>query len=459
MTEWHPRALHFPPENDGWDSSLGPSIDDQFGSERREEDSNLIRWREEVFEPAKRSDRMSWMLLGLATTLAHELGVFENADNEDVHGLSPTDLTHLRVRRLLFLYVNQLSLRLGCTTILPQNHCQAINFPSKSLSQSNTGTSEKEEIVTLWIEITKLLKTASEMFFPSKSATRQLLRSGRYVSLLEHFQPLLAQWHKSYTDLKGSDLLKASYQMLLVDYQYVRMYINSLAVQALVERASTRGGQYVAFEVDRFKMENRQDQKFIQEVIDASRSILSTTTTLAENGGLRYSPVRLFLRITSASIFLLKAISIGARHSEVQKSLDTLDRCIQALRSSTLDDIHLSSRYGMLIERHVRRFRKNFRVQSAAGGRNTDLQTPAASNEGSKAQPNPVADAPQMTVSPTNVDKDLATADFDFDFDVEMDAWLAQPFDESIAPFGIGVNQSASGLELNSLDFLWNMTS
>jgi hypothetical protein len=116
--------------------------------------------------------------------------------------------------------------------------------------------------------------------------------------------------------------------MLLVDYQYVRMYISFLAVQALAERAGTRGGQYVAFEVDRFKMENRQDHRFIQEFIDASRSILSTTTTLAENGGLRYSPVRLFLRITSASIFRLKAISIDARHSEVQKSLDTLGRCI-----------------------------------------------------------------------------------------------------------------------------------
>jgi hypothetical protein len=115
----------------------------------------------------------------------------------------------------------------------------------------------------------------------------------------------------------------------------------------------------------------------------------------------------------------------------------------------------------MLIERHVRRFRKNFRIQSAVGGRNTGPQTPAASNEGSKAQPDSVADAPQTTESLANVDKDLATADFDFDFNfrVDMDAWLAQPFDESIAPFGTGVNQSASGLELNSLDFLWNMTS
>ena len=73
MTEWHPRALHFPPENDGWDSSLGSNNDDSYYSSKRNEETHLIRWREEVFEPAKRSDRMSWMLLGLANTLAHEL--------------------------------------------------------------------------------------------------------------------------------------------------------------------------------------------------------------------------------------------------------------------------------------------------------------------------------------------------------------------------------------------------
>jgi hypothetical protein len=64
-----------------------------------------------------------------------------------------------------------------------------------------------------------------------------------------------------------------------------------------------------------------------------------------------------------------------------------------------------------------------------------------------------------MRDSLANVDKDLATTDSEFDFSVDIDAWLAQSFDESIAPFGIGVNHSTSGLELNSLDFLWNMTS
>jgi hypothetical protein len=41
---------------------------------------------------------------------------------------------------------------------------------------------------------------------------------------------------------------------------------------------------------------------------------------------------------------------------------------------------------------------------------------------------------------------------------IPIDDWLAQPFDPSIAPFGMGTYQSASGFEMDSLDFLWNMT-
>lgn len=206
VTEWHPRALHFPPDNDGWDASLAPSIDDKFGNRERSEDAQLLRWREEVFEPAKRSDRMSWMLVGLATTLAYELGVFEDSDAED-DGMqtASANTARLRVRRLLFLYVNQLCLRLGCPSILPQSSCQSISYtPVTASAPEEQANHDRDMMLSKWIEITKLLKTATDMFFPNKSATRQILRSGRYVSLLEHFQPLLAQWYKDFLSFEAS---------------------------------------------------------------------------------------------------------------------------------------------------------------------------------------------------------------------------------------------------------------
>ncbi len=47
--------------------------------------------------------------------------------------------------------------------------------------------------------------------------------------------------------------------------------------------------------------------------------------------------------------------------------------------------------------------------------------------------------------------------DLPLDLTTEMDDWLAQPFDPSFAPFGIDLNQTTSGFDMNSLDFLWNL--
>lgn len=196
MTEWHPRSLHFPPEHDGWDSSLGATNDDSYFSSKRNEDAHLIRWREEVFEPAKRSDRMSWMLVGLANTLAHELGVWDNANAEDSSEDSElARISKVKIRRLLYVYINQLASRIGCTSLIPQTNPQSITYaPSEPGAEK-----DRQALISHWIDITKLLKTATEMFFPSKAFTRELLASGRYVMFIEHFQPLIQRWHETFS--------------------------------------------------------------------------------------------------------------------------------------------------------------------------------------------------------------------------------------------------------------------
>lgn len=83
------------------------------------------------------------MLLGLATTLAHELGVFDNPEEaeSDSDGLRPSGVlltSKLRMRRLLFVYVNQLASRLGCTSLLSQTVSQSIAYtPDRSESLDN----------------------------------------------------------------------------------------------------------------------------------------------------------------------------------------------------------------------------------------------------------------------------------------------------------------------------------
>lgn len=204
MSEWHPRSLHFPPEIDGWDSDLISSAPEPGQSSDHESSTSANKWLEDMIEPARRSDQMSWMLLGSALSLAHELGVFEAEDKElDNSGyegfISSDQLKHRRqrVQRLLYVYINQLAWRIGCMSLMPQSLNHAILGGQKNRELSRSG----DEWLTLmdsWMDLTKLAKSVTDLFFPSVEFARQQLHSGRYIGLLDHFRPLLTQWKERY---------------------------------------------------------------------------------------------------------------------------------------------------------------------------------------------------------------------------------------------------------------------
>lgn len=63
------------------------------------------------------------------------------------------------------------------------------------------------------------------------------------------------------------------------------------------------------------------DFGFIQEVVEGSRNILKTVLALSEDGHLRFCPVRIYSRIISASILLLKVSSLGIRFGRSSSSI------------------------------------------------------------------------------------------------------------------------------------------
>ena len=220
LSEWHPRALHFPTAADGWDCELmiGANNTTEEGAKLLEGDVTSNRWLEDVIEPAKRSDRMSWMLMGCALSLAQELGLFEDNARIDKDQVSypkfSTEyliLRRIRARKLLYVLLEQLSWRLGCTSMIPQslNHALMEKIPV----DSTTGAVEQwQAFMSAWVELTKLARSVSDTVYPSASFTRNLLRTGRYIGLLEHFQPLLTSWRRKYLDpcSKYSSILKRS---------------------------------------------------------------------------------------------------------------------------------------------------------------------------------------------------------------------------------------------------------
>jgi len=231
LTEWHPRALHFPPPNDGWDSDLLLTAADERDEPREDLTTPARgRWLEDVINPAKRSDRMSWMLVGCAMSLAYELGVFDDPNKGEekarlagIPGEVRRNEQRLRLRKLLWLYTEQLSSRLGCISILPQGMSHVV-FSGQRATTSPAGASDHwERFMGAWMDLTKIVKSVSDLLFPSPPFTTHLLQNGRYVGLIEHFQPLLLAWKDKYLHFSRKRAISA-----LFAKQLRTLYLNHL---------------------------------------------------------------------------------------------------------------------------------------------------------------------------------------------------------------------------------------
>ncbi|KAL1882463.1 hypothetical protein Plec18167_002879 [Paecilomyces lecythidis] len=249
----------------------------------------------------------------------------------------------------------------------------------------------------------------------------------------------------------AAGLGKRSFDLLFIEYHFVRVYMNSIGMQAVVERLLVDGyGSTGHLMADIRAMSiDPVDYEYIREVIDGCCSILQKVTEIANEKALQFAPVRIFLRVTSSSIFLLKALSLGVRNAKLQESLDILDESIQALRLNTLDDIHLAARYATLLEVHVSRLRRHFAASSKTTGTSCEITRPSSS-------------VPQQKAINTEASNDpMGQEMFDANFvpsltDMPPDDWLFLPFDPSMAPFGTAGGQSL-GMEGGALDFIWNL--
>jgi hypothetical protein len=233
LTEWHPRALHFPPGDD--DDELvvpddpyetGPKADMYKGVGDKRIDSWL--------EPCWRSDRMCWMLLGNAMTLAFEIGVFDDTSEKEFEDANQ-HLSHATVkayyrrknhlRDLLIIYVTQTSGRLGLTSMLPKidrdetlaggptpldlyhERVGKIKAPPPQFGMRSDGqrlplesiaTQERHAVQDLvldfWQRIAKVMEMGNLKLFSNRRKTRELLKSGTYEEMLKFFQGPLMEW-------------------------------------------------------------------------------------------------------------------------------------------------------------------------------------------------------------------------------------------------------------------------
>lgn len=416
LTEWHPRALHFPPD-EAIDELMLPAYDGR-GSVNGESDGSS-RFGGDVggkriegwLEPAWRSDRMCWMLLSTAMGLAYELGVFDNIDElvaekaitrpeyeDEGYRLRAT-----RIKRLLLIYLTQLAGRLGWTNMVPEsirvNDPALTRMKRPSTNEGNTpGTSASsttfnyvpdidldDRIIHCWVGVSNAMHLGNERLFRSRKHTTEIIQSGKYTAILKDFQPILRDWWREFERMH--DMPPYIRHILTIEYEYVRIYVNSLALQAVVERCTNQAGRtnntmpgatahggstqlspqssnilLGALPLGHFGGIHTEDQQFVKEVVEGSRNLLRTVVHgLLPDGYLKHAPVRTYFRIISGAMFLLKTFALGAPKSDINLSIALMDQAVTALRECVVDDVHLGIRFGDLLESLTYRLRSRFK--------------------------------------------------------------------------------------------------
>ncbi|KAF1982456.1 hypothetical protein K402DRAFT_195474 [Aulographum hederae CBS 113979] len=432
LTEWHPRAMHFPPGDDD-DEIMIPEDPTMMFTQTTPNirpapvDGSTGQRVDSWLEPCWRSDRMCWMLLGNAMALASEIGVFDDSSETtfqlDNEGQPPEKVhayylrkTHLK--KLLQIYGTQTSGRLGLTSMLPASYLQ------KSLSEMNGQRAEEklygkmradnnnigarpgmsssgpaasstsqlnstEWVLHFWTEIASIMEAGNRELFSNRRATRELIKSGDYREILKQFEPRLRTWRESFNSCRL--IPKHMRDILTIEYEYNRVYVNCLALQAVVERCThnTPAKAYAqlqdlnsssgnnrspskedggAIPAETLKKWMEHDRYYVGEVVDACRSVLKVVVEgLYPDEYLKHVPVRTYFRIISVTIILLKTFALGGFEGDVAISLMLLDNAVDAMRTCVVDDVHIANSFSDLVHRLTATVRARF-VRMAGNG-------------------------------------------------------------------------------------------
>lgn len=298
FSEWNPRAIH-----QRWQDYANHDIQQNPAGDGI---SGL--------SASRRSDRLSWMLLGSGIRLAQDLGLME---------------TSSKVYLATHLSEIVLALRMGRKSML-----------SHSLNEPVPENLEFSQYEKAKLGLLQIMSLAHETLYGTRSATRELLRNGSFLTFLALFGPHLDNWEHTYGELLTENNLER--ESILFDYHYTRLYIYSLALYSNSdpqENKMTSVAQIIP------------SSRYVAMATDAAKELLAVANRVHAMDMLRRAPVRWIVRIVHATVFLVKSIMLTPTstlesHRHTLGMIRTISR---TLIDSSPDDIHLSSRYGTIL--------------------------------------------------------------------------------------------------------------
>lgn len=164
-------------------------------------------------------------------------------------------------------------------------------------------------------------------------------------------------------------------------------------------------------------------------------------------------------------MFLLKTFALGAKEHDVTAGVALIHATIDALRTESVDDVHVALRFADLLETLTNRIQTRFVKINPSSSATTYTTT-----DTSASTPPPQVSSPKAKVkmppppTPGMLQTDVARGEYGYDGaeipDTEFflhgyEDWLALPIDPIIgAGFDAGVTQGQMGVDVGGVDLL-----
>lgn len=264
----------------------------------------------------------AWSILGLAVRLAYRLRLEDSSFREGDQAfdaaaqrnrLSWTCTFCISISRTIanhttqvtYLSDRQISIRMGqafwCRGPALSARFTAQDFPS--LQPKTPHDEDFASWLQAQVELTTLFGNAHDILFASKARTVELITRGDYVKYIDDTSRAMTAWKHAWQSIGVSSPLKSCLTLM---QEYLRLYVNAFAFQAVIYRASRLNSQGTANEQAHLDFPNSAmasaDARHIYEALDAAESLLRIfIENFDPETHLRYMPARFYLQVPPPS--------------------------------------------------------------------------------------------------------------------------------------------------------------
>ncbi|KAL2847764.1 hypothetical protein BJY01DRAFT_164315 [Aspergillus pseudoustus] len=314
----------------------------------------IAEWEPELLLPGTarpscgQEDMAAWMHIGTAIRIAQALRLDRVALKRE--GMDEQTSRERLVWMACYLSDRQISVRLGrpfaCRGMEPTILYGRYGFPTVDLQ-----CGEGENFATVFrarLELTQIFTNVHEILYCGMDNGNRSMVLGNYTTYLDDFKGAIAAWHSVWGSLTCPSNVKI---LLLLSYEYLRLYTNAFAFQAAAQRSPSTGSL----------SDNGIDciggpgalpeARFLYEAIDAAKSLLIILNNYVPPGeSIHYFPVRFPLYCVNGAVFLYKTWIMNLLSAPEKASVrllitDTINR----LRDGTTRPSGLGPRYAGLL--------------------------------------------------------------------------------------------------------------